>query len=164
VTLRLATACGVVVAGLIAAPVLAMPQAPGAAPPQADAPAAPAAADPFKFSSDAAMITWNVKADQTDAFESVWSVIRSRLQASTDPALKDLGQHLRVFRVPIPSSSKDVVYVFLADPASTTTSYSASPFLLYDSGLFERPEAEELFKLLQGSIASVTTFPLTVLK
>jgi hypothetical protein len=123
-----------------------------------------AAADPFKFSSDAAMISWNVKADQTDAFESVWGVIRSRLAASSNPALKDLGQHLRVFRVPVPSASKDVVYIFTADPASTTTSYSASPFLLYESGLFERPEAEELFKLLQGSIASVTTFPLTAVR
>jgi hypothetical protein len=52
----------------------------------------------------------------------------------------------------------------MADPASTTTSYSASPFLLYESGLFERPEADELFKLLQGSIVSVTAFPLTTAK
>jgi hypothetical protein len=110
------------------------------------------------------MISWNVKADQADAFESVWSVIRSRLSASANPALKDLGQHLRIFRVPVPSSSKDIVYIFMADPASTTTSYSASPFLLYESGLFERPEADELFKLLQGSIVSVTAFPLTTAK
>ena len=35
----------------------------------AQAPAAPATApaDPFKFSSEAAMLTWNVKADQTEA-------------------------------------------------------------------------------------------------
>lgn len=160
-TLRLLAARAIVVAGLCAGPAAAMAQTPGGA---AAAPASPVQADPFRFSSDAAMISWNVKADQTEAFESVWSVIRSRLSASTNPALKDLGQHLRVFRVSVPSASKDVVYVFMADPASTTTSYSASPFLLYESGLFERPEAEELFKLLQGSIVSVTAFPLAAVK
>lgn len=109
------------------------------------------------------MMMWTVKGGQTEAFESVWGVIRSRLAASTDPALRDLGAGLRLYRIQIPASP-DATYVFLANPASKTMSYSASPYLLYESGLFERPEADELFKLLQGSLVSVTAFPLNAVR
>ena len=128
---------------------------------QAPANPAPAQADPFKFSTDAAAMLFTVKADEVESFESVWSVIRSRLAASTNPSLRELGQHLQMFRVAgLPPTSKEATYVFVADPVSKESSYGVSPFLLYDSGLFERPEAEELFKLMQPAIVSISSYPL----
>jgi hypothetical protein len=117
-------------------------------------------ADPFKFSSDAAVMIWTIKTDQTEAFESVWNVIRTRLQASTKPELKALGENLLLFKAALPPTPQGVTYVFLANPASKTTSYAVSPYLLYESGLFERPEADELVKMIQAAIAQVNPVPL----
>ena len=48
----------------------------------------------------------------------------------------------------------DVTYMFVADPA-VKTSYSVA-YLLYESGLFERPEADELLATLQKATVRVT--------
>jgi hypothetical protein len=42
--------------------------------------------------------------------------------------------------------------------------YQVSPYLLFESGLFERPEADELFKALQGAISRINPLPLNVVK
>ena len=123
----------------------------------------PPPADRFKFASAAAAIFWIIKADQTEAFESVWSVIRARLAASTNADLRALNAGLTIYKTDTPPG-QDATYVFVADPASKTTSYGVSPFLLYGSGLFERPEADELFATLQGATAQVTPVALDAVK
>ena len=123
-----------------------------------------AAADPFKFSSDAAAIIWTIKPDQTENFESVWSVIRTRLIASPKPELKALGEGLRIFKANVPPSPQGITYFFFADPVSKTTSYEVSPFLLFTSGLFERAEADELLKMIQATIVQINPVPLSAVK
>ncbi len=125
-----------------------------------DAPAAPAAdqqqpqqeKDLFKFSSDAAVIMWNVKPDQTSTFESVWATIKARLDSTDKPDLKSLGDNLKMYKLLSDPGPNGVVYVFVADPASKTVSYSPSPFLLFESGLFEDAEARDLLEKLSNSL------------
>jgi hypothetical protein len=127
-------------------------------------PEAQAAADPFRFTSDAAVMIWAIKPDQTEAFESVWNVIRSRLKGSAKPELKSLGESLTIFKADTPGNPGEATYFLVANPASKTTSYELSPFLLFGSGLFERPEADELFKLISGTIIRINPFPVNAVR
>jgi hypothetical protein len=132
------------------------PAVPTPTPPAADTPPAPAApaGDAFAFSGKSGIISWVVKAGETEAFELVWTVIRGRLAASTDPDLRAMEATLTIFRME-DAEGQDATYLFLAHPAAKA-SYSVSPFLLYSSGLFERPEADELFETLQKATVRVT--------
>ena len=107
-----------------------------------------------------------VKVGETENFDLLWSVIRSRLAASSRTDLKALGASLTIYKLGAPAGPPptEVTYLFLADPASKTTSYNISPFLLFESGLFERAEADELFKLLQGTLVRVSPFGLDAVK
>lgn len=134
----------------------------GAQAPDAPAPAASAPGDPFRFTSPAALMMWTVKADQTESVELVWSVIGGRLAESANPELRALGSSLRVYKAVAPPDAKEATYFVVANPASTL-SYSMNPFLLFESGLFERPEAEEIYKLLQESVLAVEPIPMSVL-
>lgn len=135
---------------------------------QGDAASTPPAAiaDPFKFSTDAAFMLYVVKVGETENFELLWSVIRSRLAASSRTDLKALGASLTIYRMGAPAGSPltEVTYLFLADPATKTASYSVAPFLLFESGLFGRAEADEMFKLLQGTLVRVSPSGLDTIK
>lgn len=122
---------------------------------QAAAPAAPAQApaDPFKFTTDAGGWLWQVKADQTAAFEGAWKEIRTKLAASERADLKELGASLKMYKIAGDPGPQGVSYLFLADPASKTLSYSASPFLLFESKLFDDATGRKLFDTLNASTA-----------
>lgn len=122
--------------------------------PAAAAAPAPAPPDPFKFTTDAAVMIYSVKADQTTPFENVWSQIRGRLAASEKPELKALGDSLRVYRVP-GTTEQGASYFVIADPASKTLSYSPSPFLLFEAGLFDDAQARTLFEQLNGALNGI---------
>ena len=64
----------------------------------------------------------------------------------------------------MPATPQGVTYFFFANPVSKTTSYGVSPFLLFESGLFERAEADELLKMIQGTIAQINPVPLVSVK
>lgn len=128
------------------------PAAPAAeTPPPPSTP--PPATDGFTFAGKSGIISWVVKASETEAFELVWTVIRGRLAASKDPDLRAMEASLTIFRME-DAEGQDATYLFLAHPAAKA-SYSVSPFLLYESGLFERPEADELFETLQKATVRV---------
>lgn len=126
--------------------------------------AAPAAApDPFKFTSDAMTVIWAVKSASTADFESVWGSIKTKLSASDKPDLKAMGDSLKIYKVDGPAADT-VTYLLFADPASKTT-YSPVPFLLYDSGLFERAAADALYKKLTDATAgNISPLSLTAVK
>ncbi|MEO8480965.1 MAG: hypothetical protein ABI634_02075 [Acidobacteriota bacterium] len=128
----------------------------------APAPAAPAAqaepADPFKFTSDAALVLWTVKADKTADFESVWSELLKKAAASDKPDVKAVAETLKMFKADLPASPQGVTYVFSMDPAKAPT-YSPT-VLMYSSGLYERAEAETLYKKLADTIAGINPVPL----
>lgn len=135
------------------------------APAPAPAPAAPAAQeaappDPFKFTTEAGAILWTVKTDKVADFEAAWKEIRGKL-ATTDKAdLKALGDSLKVFKIEGPASPNGVSYLFLADPASKTLSYSPSPYILFTSGLFADADGRKLFDTINGASAGINPLPL----
>jgi hypothetical protein len=159
------TTMGILVAGLMwtAASVQAQ-EAPAPAPsqpqPEAQAPAPPQD-DPFKFKSDAAIIFWSVKPEQTAAFERVWSTIRARLEGAERPDLKALGQSIKIVRPEGPPTPQGVPYFFIIDPVSKTLTYQPSPFLLFQTGLFEDAEARQLYEQLMASVNGINPTPVT---
>jgi hypothetical protein len=120
--------------------------------------APPAQQDAFNFSAhDAGMIVWTVPEAQVADFESVWGTILAKLNASDTPELKELGGLLSVVRPATPAPGQPVQYFIVANPAPKTT---VSPtFLLYESKLFSREEAEALFKKLPTS-SPISALPL----
>ena len=144
---------------LLALALAAMPA--GASRPADQESPSPGAA--FTFPSGVGMIFWLVKPEETESFELVWTVIRGRLAGSPEPALRAIDASLTIFKEEI-VPGQDASYVFLADPAPPTANYSVSPFLLYESGLFERPEADELFATIQKATVRVTPVTLSAVK
>jgi|GEM_PF-6415712 hypothetical protein len=128
--------------------------APAAQDQAAEAPAQPPAEDPFKFTTEAAVMSFYVKPDQTSAFENVWGQIRGRLAASDDAALRAHGDSIRVYRL-AETTDQGVLYFVIADPVSQNLSYSPSPFLLFEAGLFEDAEARPLYEQLMGSLNGI---------
>lgn len=130
--------------------------APAAQAPAQGDPAAPAApqADPFTFTSDAAVMSFYVKPDQTSVFENIWGQIRGRLAASDEANLQAMGASLKVYRVP-ESTEQGVIYFVVADPVVPNVSYSPSPFLLFEAGLFTDEEARPLFEQLNPALNGI---------
>lgn len=120
----------------------------------ADAPTAArqadAAADPFKFTSDAALIMWQIKPDAAADFEMVWRVIRQRVQNAGGAEIKALVDSITIYTLGV-ATGDSRTYVFQISPVAKTGSYSPT-FLLYESKLFERPEADELFKQMADAL------------
>ena len=145
-------------------------QAPAAgttAAPAAGQAAAPAAPDAFKFTTDAGGIIWYVKADKTADFEAVWDAIRTKLAASDNPDLKAMSDGLKIYKLqaaPNAAPTDDVMYLFVADPASKTISYSPSPYLLFTSKLFTDAEGRDLFNKLSASITKISPMALDKVK
>jgi hypothetical protein len=142
--------------------------APAPAPAPAQQPAQPE--DGLKFSSDAALIIWSVKPEGAAGFEKAMGVLRSRLVASDNPELKAAGDSLRVYKqAAAAEAGKPVTYFSRVDPASKTVSYNPS-FLMFSAKkadgtpLFERAEADELYKLLIDAVAGVNALPLVILQ
>lgn len=147
-------------AAVMGAASVAFAQAPAAAAPaQAAAPA-----DPFKFTTDAAGIIWMIKSDKAADFEAVWKAIKAKLVASDNPEYKALGDSLKMYKADIPAGPDGDTYLFVADPASKTTSYGVSPFLLYESKLFTRAEADEMFAKLSAAISRINPLPMNAVK
>jgi len=132
----------------------------------AQAAAAPAAQeDGFKFSTDSGLMIYSIAPDKTADFEAMWAAIRTKLVASPKPELKALGESLKIFKATsTPQAGQGQTYFFIADPASKTNTY-ALIWLLYQSELFTRTEADALFNkigvaaFLQTSALAVTKLP-----
>lgn len=120
--------------------------------------AAPAQDDPFKFTADAAAVVWTIKPDKIAGFEEVWAAIRAKLAASDKAELKQLGESLKVYKVGGPVPADGLTYFFIADPASKTTSYNIT-YLLFQSMLFTRAEADLMFPKIQEAVAGLNAIP-----
>jgi len=125
------------------------------APAPAPAPAAAAAPeDPFKFTTDAALVIWIVKTDKVADFESFWSELRTKAATSDKPEVKAVAESLKLFKADGPATPDGVTYFSIMDPAKAPT-YSPT-VLLYSSGLYpERPAADAMYAKLSGAIAQI---------
>ena len=138
----------------LCAVLLAGPWLPAAAAqdPAATAPAAESTADPFRFASDAALIMWQVQPDKAADFELVWRVIRQRAEANAGAEIRAIVMGMRIYQPGI-TGGDALTYVFHIDPVVKNGSYSPT-FLLFESKLFERAEADELFAKMSGALVA----------
>ena len=128
--------------------------APAAGAPAAGAPAPAPPEDPFKFTTDAALVIWIVKTDKVADFESFWSELRTKAAASDKPEVKSVAESLKLFKADGPATPDGITYFSIMDPAKAPT-YSPT-VLLYSSGLYpERPAADAMYAKLSGAIAQI---------
>jgi len=153
VTLGMVTVLGV------ASPLFA--QTPPAQTPPAQAPAQPP--DQMLFPADvpAAMIVYAVKPDKTADFESFWSTVKSKVAASTKEDVKATLTSLKFFKVQADpaAAAQGATYIFYIDPPAKTTYNPIG--ILYQSGIFERAEADQLYAKIKDSINQIVVWPLT---
>jgi hypothetical protein len=105
----------------------------------------------LKFSSQAAVIIWQIKPESAADFESAWTAIKTKLAGSDKPDFKALGDSLTIFKAQGTPAGSPVVYVFSISPASPTLSYDPAK-ILYAPDLWERTEADALFKKISDGI------------
>jgi hypothetical protein len=127
---------------------------------QEAAPAQPPAPDPFSFNSEAAAIIWQIKGNMVADFEDVWAQVKAKLAMSEKPELQALGTSLRIYRAATPPTAQGQSYFFIADPVVPAVSYSLSPYLLFEAGLFTREEGEALFARINQAIDGLNAIPL----
>jgi hypothetical protein len=165
-----ASVAGLVVAsaqvGLAQAPDPAgqAPAAPAGQPPadQAPVPAPAPEKDDFQFSSDAAILLWQIKPDKTTDFELVFKTLKTKLSASVKPDLKTIGDTLKIFKVDAlgaVAADAPVSYMVVIDPVVKTSTYNPVK-LLFDPELFPREEAQPLFDKLAGAYSGINPLPL----
>jgi hypothetical protein len=132
------------------------------APAPAAAPAAQEAAppDPFKFTTDAAVMTFYVKADQTSTFENIWSLMRGAAVGSTNPAHKAVGDSVKLYRAAGDPTENGVAYFVVADPVDKALSYSPV-FFLFETGAFEDATARKHLADLQAALNGVVPVGVT---
>jgi hypothetical protein len=120
-----------------------------------------AQADALKFTTEAAVVIWQVKPASAADFESSWTAIKTKLSASDKPDLKELGDSVKIFKASVPAAAdQPVVYVMEISPASKTLSYDPAR-ILYTPDMWPREEADALFKKIADSIANISALPLT---
>jgi hypothetical protein len=117
------------------------------------------AADPFKINGDFGLLVFSIKADKAADFESAWTTIKDKLTKSDKADYKELGESVKIFKVTTaPAAGAPIVYIFHLNPPSKM-SYEPVK-ILYDSKIFERAEADALYKKISDAFAGVVTWPL----
>jgi hypothetical protein len=113
--------------------------------------------DPLKFTTDAAIVIWQVKPEAAADFEGAWTAIKTKLAASDKPEWKELGDGLKMFKVTaagMPAGSP-VVFVFQLNPPSKALSYDPSKILYAPGGLWtDRAESDALFKKIADALVA----------
>lgn len=130
-------------------------------PPQTPPPAAaaPAQPDPLKFTTPSAIVFNLIKADKTADFEAVWTEIKAVLKASAKPELQAQAASLKMYKLGLDlPAGQDRIYVFYADPVPNA-SFDPTK-ILFESGAFERPKADELYAKLKDCYAQIQPWPL----
>lgn len=116
--------------------------------------------DPFKLTSDAAIFVNLIKADKAADFEEVWKTIRSKLSASTKPELKAFADGLKIYKVDAPANPQQgntLTYVLYSDP-NPNVSFDPGK-ILYESGLFERADADQLYGKIRDAYGNPGILP-----
>ncbi len=120
--------------------------------------------DPFKFSSDFGQLVFQIKPEKAADFESAWTTIKDKLTKSDKAEWKELGDSIKVFKVDAGAPAAgapppNAVYIFYFSPPSKTLTYEPVK-ILYDSKLFERAEADSLYKKISEGFAGLSKWPM----
>src|SRR5262245_35426953 len=139
-------------------------QNPPAQQPPAQQPPAAAQDDPLKLKGDGPVLIVNqIAADKAADFEAAWAAIREKLAKSDKPELKAFGETLsKLYKVNLPAAESGglAIYVFQVDQPSTTQSYHPVK-VLYETGIFERADADQIFAKLKDGYKNIQAWPLT---
>lgn len=167
---------GVLVASILAAGVLALPvparaqdpqPAPPAQPPASPSqPAAPAPApaqppaNPFVFGSEAAMMTFIIKADKAADFERVMAKLHQALANSDKPERRQQAAHWKLYKAAEPGPQGNVIYFNVLAPVLKGADYAPSKII---AEVFPT-EAQELFLLYRDAFAGLVRNELTLIQ
>ena len=109
------------------------------------------------------LIVNQIDAAKTAEFEAAWAAIREKLSKSQKPELKAFSDSLaKMYKVSLPDAqaSPVAIYVFLVEQPSTVQSYHPVK-VLYESGEFERADADMIFGKLKDAYKNINAWPLT---
>ena len=154
---------GVLVVALLCGASMRAQQAAGQQPAAAPAQQAP---DAFMFTTDAGQVIFQVKSDKTADFEAAWSEIKAKTSASEKADWKALGESITLWKMTAaaaPDPTQPVVYVLQINPASKGISYDPGKILYAPGSLWERKDADPLYKKIAESLAAAgfNVLPLT---
>jgi hypothetical protein len=139
------------------------PPPPTQTPPPAQQPPAQAQDDPLKFKGDLPVLIVNqIAGDKAADFEAAWAAIKEKLAKSEKPELKAFGETLnKMYKVSIPPDQSGglAIYIFQVDQPSATMSYHPVK-VLYESGAFERADADMIFAKLKEGYKNIQAWPL----
>ena len=151
------TSCALLVA---LAPATVLAQDP---PAQPAAQQQPAAKEPrVTFKTDAGVLLFTIKGDQTTAFEELVAKVRELLAKSEDPIRKQQLNGWKVYKAAEAAAGGNALYVLVVDPAVKAAEYD--PIMLVVEGLgkdYATPENQELVKKFAGVFANVNQLNLT---
>lgn len=114
--------------------------------------------DPFKLTGDSGLLVFQVKPDKEADFESAWTAIKAKLTKTDKADWKELGEAIKVFKVAA-APAPNTLYVFQVMPPPKMSFEPKG--ILYDSGLFERAEADALYAKIGGGFAGLIKWPLS---
>lgn len=168
---------GLLVASIVAAASLVLPlparaqdpqPAPPAQPPATpSAPAQPATpapaqppANPFVFGSEAAMMTFIIKADKAADFEKVMAKLHQALANSDKPERRQQAANWKLYKAAEPAPQGNVIYFNVLAPVLKGADYAPSKII---AEVFPT-EAQELFLLYRDAFAGLVRNELTLIQ
>ena len=161
-----AVALAVVAFGVSTVQAQANTAAPPAQTPAAAAPAQAPAADPLKFTTDDAIVIFQVTAGKETDFETGFKSMLTALGASAKPELKALGASMSLSKAQI--TAPNAMYVLMIHGASKSLSYAWGKIIYYSGGeagatpamiVEKREDADAMFKQIGDSIATAGGAP-----
>jgi len=106
----------------------------------------------LSFDAPSGMIFNQIKPDQTAAFEEVMAKVKEALAKSTDPTRKQQAAGWKVYKATEPmGEAKNVLYVFIMDPALKGADYNV--FKILQEGLGDAT-AREIFEKFRNAYAA----------
>lgn len=138
------------------------PPAPAAQPPAQPAPAQPPAPapNPFMFGSDAAMLTFYIKADKAADFEKVMAKLYEALANSDKPERKQQAAGWKLYKASDPGPNGTVLYINFLAPTLKGADYTISKIL---AEVFPQ-EVQQLFPLYRDAFAGLARAELSLVQ
>lgn len=126
---------------------------PSQTPPAAAQPAQPEKKEPrLTFTGDAGILLFQIKPDQTAAFEELVAKVKDALAKSDKPERKQQLAAWKLYKAAEPMGT-NALYVFVADPTVKGAEYDLF-MLLAESPSYNTPEVQEFVKKSVTAFAS----------
>lgn len=142
----------------------APPAQPPATPSEPAQPATPAPAqppaNPFVFGSEAAMMTFIIKADKAADFEKVMAKLHQALANSDKPERRQQAANWKLYKAAEPAPQGNVIYFNVLAPVLKGADYAPSKII---AEVFPT-EAQELFLLYRDAFAGLVRNELTLIQ